>query len=71
MSGYLSGSGTATKHMHSAFSTALHNGNWKYYFTQTGRESVRSGIGAIHSIVKGVVAPVTKSILLHMWSSVQ
>ena len=66
-SGYLSGPGTTTAHMNSAFSTALHNGNWSNYFRQTNTEAVRAGLNAIKPILKGVIPTITKSILKYMW----
>ena len=51
----------------SAFSTALHNGNWSNYFRQTNTEAVRAGLNAIKPILKGVIPTITKSILKYMW----
>ena len=61
-SGYLGGNGTATKHMQSAFKTALHNGNWHYYFTQTTTESIRAGIRSIKGITRGTIPNISRFI---------
>ena len=46
-----------------AFSTALHNGNWSYYYTQTKRESIKAGVKAIGRVVKSHVPTVVSEIV--------
>lgn len=60
VAGYLGGPGTATKHMQSAFKTALNNGNWRYFITQTSKESIKAGESAISSIVRGAIPTISR-----------
>jgi len=62
IAGYLGGPGTATKHMQSAFKTAMHNGNWHYYSSQTSTEAVRAGRSAINGILRGAIPTISRDV---------
>lgn len=68
VAGYLGGPGTATKHMQSAFKTALRSGNWRYFATQTATEAIRAGKSAISGVIRGTIPTITRTLLPHLRS---
>ena len=68
IAGYLGGPGTASKHMQSAFKTALHNGNWRYFYTQTAKEAIRAGESATSGILRGTIPTISRFAIKYLWS---
>ena len=68
IAGYLGGPGTASKHMQSAFKTALHNGNWRYFFTQTAKEAIRAGESATSGILRGTIPTISRFAIKYLRS---
>ena len=62
LAGLLGGPGTATKHLTNSFKRVLSNGNYSYYFSQIGKEALKSGIKAIPGILKATLPTVGKDI---------
>ena len=62
LSGFIGGSGSASKHVSNSFWRMLGSGNdcLRYYFSQVGREAARAGWEAIPSIIRATVPSVTK-----------